>query len=408
MTRRLLFLTLALLGCIACASATLPTFTFPTSGVVLPTGGETLPATEATTAPIVTQAGNQVQVVSTAIDPPVLMRGDTGTLTVEVANTGTAPIRASRASLSPDGPVSVADDPYTTVGEIGAGNRMTFSFLVSAGAPDGTAYPVFTLAVDGGRGIRYPVPVRVDSTPPAVSFVQTPDAITAGVGDRVVLSIGNPRQNPLNGVMVTPQGTGFSATPSAVFIGALAPNGQATASFNLTPAENATIGFEVVYYNGHNRHATVLELSVDYGESKTQADLILSNFVIEQTGEVYRLTGDVNNAGLSPARSVVIEPGEGVTPADPYPRYVIGSLEPDDFASFELNFRAENRTTVPLVLSYKDADGNPFEQRTEASLALNETAGSSGPGGELPLAWIALALVLAAVVGYLIYRSWRR
>ena len=145
MTRRLFLLTLALLGCIACASAAQPTFPFPTSGATLPPDA-TLPATAATTAPVVTSAGNQLQVVSTTLDPPVLMRGDTGTLTIVVANTGTAPVQASRASLSPDGPVTVEDDPYAVVGEIGAGNRMTFSFLVRAGAPDGTAYPVFTLA----------------------------------------------------------------------------------------------------------------------------------------------------------------------------------------------------------------------------------------------------------------------
>ena len=72
-----------------------------------------------------------------------------------------------------------------------------------------------------------------------------------------------------------------------------------------------------------------------------------------------------------------------------------------------MNFQAENRTTVPLVISYKDANGNPFEEQTEASLALNETANASG-AGDLPLAWIGLALVLAAGVGDPIYRSWRR
>ena len=101
MTRRLLLLALALIGCIACASAALPTYPFPTPGVAIPTGVATLPATAVTTAPVVTQPGNQLQVVSTSLDPPVLMRGDTGTLTVEVANTGTAPVQASRASLSP-------------------------------------------------------------------------------------------------------------------------------------------------------------------------------------------------------------------------------------------------------------------------------------------------------------------
>ena len=406
--KRTLLICLALLGCIACASAAIPTFPFPTSGTTLPAGDVTLPTSSATTAPIITQAGTQLAVVSTAIDPPVLMRGDSATLTVEVANTGTAPVRASRASLSPDGAVLVANDPYATVGEIGAGNRLTFSFLVTAGSPDGTFYPVFSLAVNEGRGIRYPVPVRVDSTPPTVSFIQKPDALTAGRSDQVVVSIGNPRQDSLNGVMVAPRGPGFTTTPSSVFIGALASNGQATASFNVTPDENATIGFEAVYYNGHNRHASPVDLDVGYGRSKFQADLILSNFEVTQSGGVYGLSGDVNNAGLSAARSVVIAPGENVAPTDPYPRYVIGSLEPDDFASFELNFQAENRSSVPLVISYRDENGDPFEQRTEASLALNQTADAGGAGGDLPLAWIALALVLAAGVGYLIYSSWRR
>ena len=404
MTRRLLPVILAVLACIACASAALPTFPFPTSGSLPTTASPDLPAT---TAPLVTVAGNQLQVVSTSLEPPILMRGDTGTLNVEVANAGTAPVRATRASLLPGGAVTIVNDPYATVGEIGAGNRRTFSFLVRAGAPDGTAYPVFTLAVTDGRGLRHPVPVVVESTPPAVSFLQRPDAIEAGTGDQVVLSVGNPRQHPVTGVMVVPRGDGFTVSPTSVFIGELASNAPAAASFNLTPAENATIAFDVVYYNGNNRHAESIGLDAGYGQSKTRADLILSNFVVELGGDAFRLTGDVYNAGLSPARSVVIAPGEGVTPADPYPRYVIGSLETDDFASFELNFRAENRTTVPLVISYRDEDGDPFEQRTEASLAVNETA-PGGAGEELPLAWIALALVLAAVVGYLIYRSWRR
>ncbi|MEN6341594.1 MAG: hypothetical protein ABFC89_03445 [Methanospirillum sp.] len=408
MIKRLLVLALVLLGCVGCASAALPTYTFPTSDFTVPTSGETLPATAATTVPVVTSAGNQLQVVSTSLDPPVLMSGDTGTLTIVVGNTGIAPVQASRASLSANGPVTVVGDPYPTVGEIGAGNRMTFTFQVSAGAPDGTAYPEFSLAVPDGRGLRYPVPVRVDSTPPAVSFVQKPDAISVGRGDQITLAIGNPRQNPLSGVMVTPQGSGFTATPSAVFIGALAPNAQSMASFNLTPAENASIGFEIVYYNGPNRHAVTRAFPVGYGQSKLSADLILSNFVVELTGGIYKLTGDVNNAGLSDARSVVIAPGEGVTPADPYPRYVIGSLAPDDFASFELEFRAENRSTVPLVISYKDTDGDPFEQRTEAALTLNTTASSSGTSGGLPLVWIVFAIVIAAGVGYLIYRSWKR
>ena len=97
-------------------------------------------------------------------------------------------------------------------------------------------------------------------------------------------------------------------------------------------------------------------------------------------------------------------------PADPYPRYVIGSLEPDDFASFELNFRAADGGPVPLVISYKDDNGDSFEERAQASTSVNQTdgRGSASPGEPVPLVWIVLGLVLAAGIGYLIVRSWRR
>ncbi len=409
MKRLLLLLCLVAATLVVGAGASLPTlpagFTIPTTAVS-PTGDTgQVPTTIATL--IVTAAGNQLQVISTQLDPPVLMQGDRGTLAIEVANTGTVPVRVSQATVSSDNAVTIEGDPYQTVGVIGAGNRMTFTFSVRAGSPDGVAYPVFSLSVPEGRGLRVPVPVRVDSTAPAVSFVERPEVFTAGRGESVVLSIGNPRQNALNGVMITPRGSDFTTKPSSVFIGELAPNGQTRAAFNLTPMENATLGFELVFYNGLNRHATTVDLQLEYGESKQRAELLLSNFVVEQTGKVYRLTGDINNAGLRSARSVVIAPGEGATPTDPYPRYVIGSLEPDDFASFELNFLAENRTTVPLAISYKDDNGDAFEERAQAALNVNQT-GSAGTGEPLPLAWIVLGLVLAAGVGYLIVRSWRR
>ena len=395
---------------VAGAGASIPTlpegFTLPPT--TLPATDPAVPTTVVT--PIVTVSGNQLQVVSTQLDPSVLMRGDRGTLVIDVANTGTVPVRVSEATLSADGAVTVEDDPYRTVGVIGAGNRMSFTFSVRAGSPDGIAYPVFSLTVPDGRGLRVPVPVRVDSTSPAVSFIERPDVFTSGRSDVVVLSIGNPRQAALNGVMASPRGTGYTSKPSSVFIGELPMNGQARASFNLTPEENATLGFDLVYFNGLNRHVLPIDLPVEFGESKQRAELLLSNFVLEQRGGIYKLTGDINNAGLRPARSVVIAPGQEMDPADPYPRYVIGSLEPDDFASFELNFRAADGGPVPLIISYKDDNGNAFEEHARASTSVNQTeeGGSASPGEPVPLVWIGLGLVLAVGIGYLIVRSWRR
>ncbi|NLX49709.1 MAG: hypothetical protein GXY82_07570 [Methanospirillum sp.] len=406
MIRRFLLVALALLACAACVSASLPTgLPYPVTTVTLPAPGDETPP--ATGVPVATSAGNRLQVVSTTLDPPVLARGDVGTLTVEVANAGLSPLRPSRATLLSSGPVTVEDDPYPTVGEIGAGNRMAFTFTVKAGGPDGVAFPVFSLPVPGEHGLRVPVPVRVDSTAPAVSYVERPDVFSPGLAETVVLAIGNPRQTAIDGVMVTPRGTGFSATPSSSFIGGLPANARATAPFNLTIEQNATVAFELVWFNGHNRHVSTVDLPFVLGTSLREPDLILSNFEVErQPGGVFLLTGDITNAGLTPARSVVIAPGGASTPADPFPQYVVGSLEPDDFASFEVNFLAENQSSVPLVISYRDANGNPFESESRVALSQDQQKDTGSDSNNLPV--IALALVLAAVIGYLIYRSWKR
>ena len=85
---------------------------------------------------------------------------------------------------------------------------------------------------------------------------------------------------------------------------------------------------------------------------------------------------------------------------------MVGSLEPDDFASFEVNFLAENQSSVPLVISYRDANGNPFESESRVALSQDQQKDTGSDSNNLPV--IALALVLAAVIGYLIYRSWKR
>jgi len=41
---------------------------------------------------------------------------------------------------------------------------MSFTFTIRAGAPDGIYYPEFSLQYPEGTSLRYPVPVKVDST----------------------------------------------------------------------------------------------------------------------------------------------------------------------------------------------------------------------------------------------------
>ena len=167
-----------------------------------------------------------ITVTSSATDPPVLMKGDTGTLTVTIQNNGPDTVAIRSARLYGSGVVPLSDS-YASVGEIGAGNSKTFTFTVRADGGEGTFYPQFVLDFrDGAGSLRYPVPVQVEDTPLSASVIGKPDAFSEGRTAEITVRVGNPRPNAASGVQVIPQGTGITVTPTGGFIGALAPDGS--------------------------------------------------------------------------------------------------------------------------------------------------------------------------------------
>jgi hypothetical protein len=72
---------------------------------------------------------------------------------------------------------------------------------------------------------------------------------------------------------------------------------------------------------------------------------------------------------------------------EPYAKYAIGSLASDDFSSFELTFTSSDLSLVPLVVQWKDADGNSFSitQNLDLGSTSDSTSstrtGSSGSSG---------------------------
>jgi hypothetical protein len=266
---------------------------------------------------------------------------------------------------------------------------MVFTFPIQAGSKEGTQYPEFSLDQDSGS-LRYPIPVKVASTDLAVSVSSQPDAYVQGFKDSLVLSIGNPRQNSVSGVQIIPSGDGSTITPGSTFIGAISSNTEVTKTFSVTPSREGNITFQVKYLNGLNAHTTSLTIPITFSEDKTQADLLISDTVVTQSSGTTHITGNVNNAGLKDANGVVVTTGGSVTPVDPYKQAVIGSLATNDFSSFEVTFTDRtNSASVPLVITYKDANGNSLTQTVNVDIkssTSNMTAGGSGgaPSGGAP------------------------
>ena len=133
---------------------------------------------------------------------------------------------------------------------------------------------------------------------------------------------------------------------------------------------------------------------------KLQADPVMSNIVIALNNGTYDVTGDVTNAGLSNANGVTVTSLSPAVPQDPERNYVIGTLKPDDFGSFEITFTAPDGTTsVPLQQSYKDNDGNVITSIQNIDLTKATTKTDSQPS-MLP-ALVVVIIIVLGIGGYL-------
>jgi hypothetical protein len=323
-----------------------------------------VPAARAATTP-----ESMVDITGITISPEILMRGDTGTVTIDVANTGDSAVTLGRAKLfTPSGIVVSNYQIYDAVGTLGPGHSTSFTFTVKATGADSIYYPEFYLDFVTGGSLRQNFPLKIDSTGIQVSVLDAPDRYATDSKNTISLSLGNPRETSVSGVMVTLAGDHLKTTQNSAFIGTLQPDAEKNATFEITPSEDTQVIFNVSYRNGMNAHFTTLSLPVTVGGKSMAADLVVNNIEVTQTSSAIKVTGDVTNAGLEDAYSIQVTVGSPAKPVDPYPVDVIGALEPDDFSSFEVTFQAQGMSSVPLIVEYRDDEGTILEKTTTISL----------------------------------------
>ena len=96
------------------------------------------------------------------------------------------------------------------------------------------------------------------------------------------------------------------------------------------------------------------------------------------------LTGDVTNTGITDANGLVLTVGPPASPTGAYSNYAVGSLTADDFSSFTLTFTTNDLSNVPIIIQWKDANGNTLSATTNVDLkSLYTSSGtrSSSSGG---------------------------
>jgi hypothetical protein len=345
-------------------------------------------------------AADNVYISNVTYDPGSFFTGDTGTVTVAVAN-GNANLSevANHATFGFDNSFQLTSGTYDASSNIGPLQTRTYIFSVITQASDGSYYPTFSLNLADVKSLYYKGIVKVDNTPIVATLLDKPDAFTQATKNTLSLQLANPRNNDVKNVIVNVDGgvSGVDILPATQYIGVLSSGTSTLVNFTVTPNVETTLNVTVKYDNGDNHHSVGLQIPVTFTTDKKQADPVMSNIVVTTTAGITHVTGDVTNAGMSNANAVTVTSLAPGVPQDPYKSYVIGALKPDDFGSFEVTFSANSGTNVPIQLSYKDTDGNVITATQNVTVPLF-SAGSQDSGSPV-LPVIAVIIVVGIFIG---------
>ena len=349
--------------------------------------------------------------VSLSLTPSTLMPGETGQLVVTLHNSGTTPLTIYKVAITDSWDVvSVTHPALKTLGSIGVGKSMTLTFPITANDVEGTFYPSLSIELSNNiqnTFIKYPFAVTVDSKSVSLSVTERPEVFEPDTTQIVGLSIGNLRANQIDSVVVTASGEGVSCEEGMVFAGAIAPGASSDVFLTVITSEKTeSINLDVSYKNGANWHTDTLTIPVEGGELKTGAELFVNNIEITSGASYTTITGDVNNAGLQTAKGLVVSLN-GAEPLQPYPVFVVGSLDADGLSEFELTFTNPESDSLDLIFTYKDDNGNTYVQEETVSISAVQSAGSAVSGGNPVAAGIAVVLLIL-IVGGAVFLVWKK
>ena len=346
-------------------------------------------AVQPVTSDAASDAAALVTVSNVTMDPQVFFPSEQGMIYVTLKNSGTTAVALENAAIVDNKVNLVNGNAWNTVSYIGAGSTIMYSFQVTIDPPDGTYFPLFSVNTISAGSINYPLVLKVDSTEINAYISQQPDTFTPSVARSVNLTIANPRGGSIRNIQIIPSGNGITSSPTQKNINSLDGWNFIEVPFSITPSQGSTnVTFLVKYMNGQVPHSVNVILPITFGNDKTAAVPIVNNVALTSKGSYYEITGDVTNTGITDAKGLLVTVGSPATGMGKYPQYAIGSLAADDSGSFDLTFTCRDLSSIPLVMKWKDANGNDLS--TTKVLDLSSASGSgtvntvSGSAGTNP------------------------
>jgi hypothetical protein len=337
----------------------------------------------------------KVYVSSVTFDPEVFFTGDSGTATYVVTNSNTNTSVMLNHGTFQDTAFKSISGTYDYSNTLGPLQNRPFAFSITTNAPDGDYYPSFSLSFYDSN-LYHKSLLEVDNTPLELTVVDKPDAYTQGKKKTVYMQVSNPRKNVAKNVILKLSGEGAEFAPTQVVVGDIKAGEKIPVNFSITPNKATPIQLTLNYNNGDNPHTVSMALPVVFGTDKKAANPVMSNVQVTNEAGTWHVTGDVNNAGLETANTVIVTSQSPAVPEDPYKVYVVGALKPDDFGSFEVTFSAENTKTVPIKLTYKDADGNIYDTVQDVRISSSDITVQKSTSGP-PIVPIAAGIVILVI-----------
>ncbi|NQE44562.1 hypothetical protein C5S31_00895 [ANME-1 cluster archaeon GoMg2] len=393
--------------------------------------------------------GPAVMVTDYNVEPEVLMPGDAGTITVTIKNmdtkspetetTTTGRVGGDSSTTQMTSAVSAEIETirlsssgeiewlqkgsyrtkYYNVGSLGQGESISISLPIKADAhiSDGTYFTEVYIEVDNGENVRFPVPVKVDSSEVEILVKDIPSEISLSESVTMEMEVANNRPNSVSGVIVSvkPLSTGLEFIPERIFIGDLGAYEKRAVDFTLqtfstdaTQASDETgtkrFAFEVTYKNGDNKHHNGLESSV-FVTSIADVRLILVNAPESVfKDDAAKIEFDVANGMTKDIKAVSVIPaaieGLRILPSE----YFIGDMEVGDVFSASFDVYTSDRDSgdveIPFELVFRDVDTDRRHEATgyEVHIEVKEQQKGGLPNSILVAVVIGIVVIVAVLL----------
>ena len=346
------------------------------------TDSSTSSTTSSTSTSSTTSTSSKLYVSSVTMDPAVLYPYEQGTISITLANSGTDPIGLSNPNIFSESVDVTGKDTWKAMSYIASGSTITYSFLITAEPPEGSHFGVFSVETKDGNLFHYPLLITVDSTDIIATISDAPNVFPLAIEKTVNLSIINPRDGVIDNIHITATGSGIKVSPSDKYVSSLAAQSSVEVPFTVTPSQDTDLTFHISFQSGDIDHSTDVVLPVIIGNDKTAAVPIVNNVVLTSKGSYYDMTGDITNTGITAAKGLTVTVGSPAQGTGTYAEYAIGSLASDDSGSFEVTFTCSDLSAVPLVVLWKDAEGNDYSLTKKLNLGSASGTGSNSSSSQ--------------------------